>query len=221
MIQQNLLFHHTDPDTRVTSYEANPDACYSIVRFGKILGAIESQYGTAERDLVQTLLQFGFARIADLNQAFQGRTPKVNGHANGASDTASDGLIASEKQLNVVLARLIQAEIIETVQPESFRNPRDAYRTIETEMTRTGPGEKVTKIRNEQQLQIMERYRTFKEQGKTLKRQLDLTRGNVAKRRKLQNGRRRGTVIDDDDDDEAPPLNVREARDSVCHVVLC
>lgn len=202
MIQQNLLYHLTDSDSRGTSYEANPDACYTLVRSGKILEAIESQYGTAERDLVQTLLQLGFARIADLTQAFKGRAPKTNGHTNGSTDSSS-GLIDSESHLNAVLGRLIQAEIIETMRADSFRNPREVYREIEQEMTRTAPGEKTSKITMDQQAQIMSKYRTFKEQGKSLKRQLDITRGNPGKRRKLQNGH--GRHLDDGMGDA--PLN--------------
>lgn len=201
LIQQNLLYHNTDSDSRGTNYEANPDACYSLVRVGKILEAIESQYGTAERDLVQTLLQLGFARIADLTQAFKGRAPKANGHhTNGSSDAS--GLIDSESHLHAVLGRLIQAEIIETMRADSFRNPREVHREIEQEMTRTAPGEKTTKITGEQQGQIIAKYRTFKEQGKSLKRQLDITRGSTGKRRKLQNGT--GRHLDDDDFDGAP-----------------
>ncbi|OAA54892.1 RNA polymerase III Rpc82, C -terminal [Cordyceps fumosorosea ARSEF 2679] len=86
---------------------------------------------------------------------------------------------------------------------DSFRNPRDVFRDIEQEMTRTAPGEKTSKITVEQHGQIMSKYRTFKEQGKSLKRQLDLTRGTSGKRRKLQNGS--GRQLDDDLD--APPLN--------------
>ncbi|KAM3465405.1 hypothetical protein MY5147_004873 [Beauveria neobassiana] len=202
LVQQNLLFHHTDSDSRGTSYEANSDACYNLVRSGKILEAIESQYGTAERDLVQTLLQLGFARIADLTQAFKGRTSKTNGHTNGSTEMAS-GLIESESHLNAVLGRLIQAEIVETMRADSFRNPRDVHREIEQDVTRTGPGEKTSKITAEQYGQIRSKYRTFKEQGMSLKRQLDITRGASGKRRKLQNGK--GHQLDDEFD--APPLN--------------
>lgn len=212
MIQQNLLYHYTDSDGRGTSYEANPDACYCLVRFGKILEALESQYGTAERDLVQTILQLGFARIADLAQAFKGRASKTNGHTNGSTE-ANSGLIESETHLNAVLGRLIQAEIIETMRADSFRNPREVYREIEQEVTRTGPGEKISKMTNEQHGQIMSKYRTFKEQGKSLKRQLDITRGTVGKRRKLQNGR--GRHVDDDFD--ASFLNVRTLHVHLLH----
>ncbi|KAF4341740.1 DNA-directed RNA polymerase III subunit RPC3 [Fusarium beomiforme] len=187
MLVQNLLYHYTDPDTDVTSYQANADACYNLVRSGKILEVIENQYGVAERELAQTLMQLGHARIADLSQAFGSRAPKLNGHTNGEHNS-HDGLIKSESHLNSVLVRLIRAEIVETVRPESFRNPTDVYREIEDEVTKPRPGEKVTKGKTEAQREVIERSRTYRDQPKTLKRQLDMSGGPKPKRRRLLNG---------------------------------
>ncbi|OAA51485.1 DNA-directed RNA polymerase III subunit rpc3 [Metarhizium rileyi] len=187
LIQQNLIYHYTDPDTRSTSYEANPDACYNLVRAGKILEVINIQYGLAERDLVQTLMQLGYARVADLAHAFSARAPKTNGHTNGSHESLS-GLIESKDHLNSVLSRLIQAEILETVRPDSFRNPAEVYREIEADVTKTAPGEKASKNKIEQHMQIVERFKTFRDQGKVLKRQLDQISGPSTKRRRLQNG---------------------------------
>ncbi|KAF4466002.1 dna-directed rna polymerase iii subunit rpc3 [Fusarium albosuccineum] len=203
LIQQNLLYHHTDPDTDVTSYQANPDACYNLVRSGKILDIIENQYGTAERELVQTLMLLGHARIADLSHAFGSRAPRINGHTNGDHDSRN-GLIESESHLNYVLVRLIRAEIIETVRPDSFRNPQDVYREIENEVTQTRPGEKVTKTKGEAQRQIIDRIRTFRDQSTTLKRQLDQSGDFGTKRRKLTNGSAQNGHVQDHD---APRLN--------------
>lgn len=204
LIQQNLLYHHTDPDSGITSYEANPDACYSLVRSGKILEVINSQYGAAERDLVQTLMLLGYARIADLTHAFESRTRKVNGHTNG--HTESSELIESHDDLHVTLARLIQAEIIETVRPDSFRNPADILLDIELEVTRTGPGEKANKHKPELHEQIVDRFCRFREQTKLLKRQIDQSGGLAPKRRKLQNG---GKQNGHSHFDDMPDLNVR------------
>ncbi|KAF5003731.1 hypothetical protein FDECE_9739 [Fusarium decemcellulare] len=203
LIQQNLLYHHTDPDTDVTSYQANPDACYNLVRSGKILDIIENQYGTAERELVQTLMLLGHARITDLSHAFGSRAPRINGHTNGDHDSRN-GLIESESHLNYVLVRLIRAEIIETVRPDSFRNPQDVYREIENEVTQTRPGEKVTKTKGEAQRQIIDRIRTFRDQSTTLKRQLDQSGDFGTKRRKLTNGSAQNGHVQDHD---APRLN--------------
>ncbi|CAG7561482.1 unnamed protein product [Fusarium equiseti] len=201
LIQQNLLYHHTDPNTNVTSYQANADACYNLARSGKILYIIENQYGIAERELAQTLMQLGHARIADLSQAFGSRAPKVNGHTNGDHDS-HDGLIESEGHLNSVLVRLIRSEIVETVRPESFRNPQDAYREIEDDVTKPRPGEKVTKGKADAQREIIDRTRTWRDQPKTLKRQLDMSGGPKPKRRKLING-----ASQNGHDYDAPKLN--------------
>ncbi|PHH66442.1 hypothetical protein CDD81_7497 [Ophiocordyceps australis] len=187
LIQHSLLFYHVDLSSNVTTYEANLAACYNLVRSGKILEIIDSQYGTAERELVQTLMLLGYARIADLTHAFVSRTPRTNGFATDAGAPAS-GLIESENHLHLALSRLIQADILETVRPESFRNPTEIYRDIETSVTMTGPGEKASKNKTEQHIQIVERFRAFKEESKALKRHLDRTNGPVTKRRKLQNG---------------------------------
>lgn len=205
LIQHNLLFHHTDAHSSIASYEANPDACYNLARTGKILEVVDSQYGTAERELVQTLIQLGYARVADLTHAFSSRAPKTNGHANGSHEPGA-GLIESEDHLNVVLTRLIQAEILETVRPDSFRNPAEVYREIEADVTKTAPGEKATKSKGEQQQQIVDRFRSFRDQGKMLKRQLDHTNGPVTKKRKLQNGSSHVDAFDD-----VAQLNVRAA----------
>lgn len=148
----------------------------------------------------------GHVRIADLAQAFESRKPKVNGHSNGAIQSSS-GLIESEGELNHVLARLIQAEIVETVRPDSFRNPKDVYFEIERDVTKTRPGEKASsKNKAESQRLIAERMQQFRDQSTILKRQLDQRRGPVTKRRKLENGHDQNGHSDDFDD--APQLNV-------------
>lgn len=203
LIQQNLLYHYTDPDSRVTSYEANSDACYNLTRSGKILEVINNQYGTAERDLVQTLMQLGYAKIADLTHAFTSRAPKSNGHTNGSHESSS-GLIESKDHLNSALSRLIQAEILETVRPDSFRNPAEVYKEIEADVTKTAPGEKASKNKIEQHMQIVERFKAFRDQSKALKRQLDQFSGPATKRRRLQNG----SSHPGDPFDDTPDLNV-------------
>ncbi|EQL00504.1 DNA-directed RNA polymerase III subunit rpc3 [Ophiocordyceps sinensis CO18] len=207
LIQQNLLFYSTDSDTSATSYEANIDACYNLVRSGKILEVVESQHGRAGRDLVQTLLLLGCARVADLTHAFGSRAPNSNpnsnGHANGTHQSGS-GLIESEDHLHMVLTRLIQDEVVETVRPDSLRNPAEVYREIEAEVTKTAPGEKASRNKIEQHMHIVERYQAFRDQSRTLKRQLDKANGPVAKRMKLQNG---NAHADDPFADDLLPLN--------------
>lgn len=182
LIQENLLYHHTSPGSRGTRYEANPFACYNLVRYGKILEVVDCQYGPAERDVVQTLMLLGHVRIADLTQAFKSRFARTKGATNGTS-------VESEGSPHSALARLLQAEILETVRPDSFRNPIEVFREIEADITKTAPGEKAsTKNKAEQQRQIADRFRAFKDQSRVLKRQLDQSQGFISKRRKLHNG---------------------------------
>ena len=212
LFQQNLLYTRIDPETKITTtYDANPFACYSLIRSGKILETIDQQFGSAERELVQTLLQLGHARVNDLNHAFGSRDSYTNGRTNG-SQGHPNGLISSGDDLLLVLGRLIQADIVETVRPESFRNPVDIFHDIRQDVTKTAPGEKCTKTKTEQQEQILSRWRTFREQGKTIKRQLDQTRGASAKRRKLQNGRATNDGIDEE---TVPQLSVSSLSSGV------
>lgn len=210
LFQQNLLYTRIDNESRTTHYEASPDACYNLVRAGKILEFVERQFGTSERDLVQTLLQLGHAKINDLSQAFSARNPFVNGGDHGSNGT-TNGLIASEDGLLIGLGRLIQAGIVETVRPDSFRNPVDVFHEIRNEATRSLPGMKNTKSKTEQQQQILGNWRKYREQTKTVKRQLDQSRGAAPKRRRLANGKAANGGLDDDEDD-VPNLNVRLDR---------
>ncbi|KFA61126.1 hypothetical protein S40285_02192 [Stachybotrys chlorohalonatus IBT 40285] len=218
LVQQNLLFHRTDPDSRITSYEANTNACYNLLRFGRILEVVESQYGSLERELVQTLMGLGHAKVHDLSQAFESRNTDTSGGLNGTHD-ASSGRIESEAQLSLVLARLIQAEIVETVRPDSFRNPSDVLHEIERDVMATGPGEKSTKNKAEHQRQIMERYRQFCDQKTILKRQLDAGRGPV-KRRKLENGHSHHDPFDEEDVPRLNPNVVVRINHEKCLVEL-
>ncbi|KAK7228983.1 hypothetical protein V2G26_001153 [Clonostachys chloroleuca] len=202
LFHQNLLYARTEPGSKTTTYEANPDACYNLIRSGKILEVLEQRFGAAERDLVQTLMLLGHARIQDLGQAFSTRAPQANGETNGSHSM----LIGSESRLRSVLARLLQAEIVEAVRADTFRNPAEVLDEYKQEMAKASPGDRISnkdKIVNDEK--AAERYIAFRDNGKAIKRQLDQTRGSYAKRRKLQNGH--STNGDHIDDDDAPHLN--------------
>lgn len=211
LFQQNLLYTRTDPDSKITTYEANPDACYNLVRSGKILDVIDRQFGPSERDLVQTLLHLGHARIHDLTEAFTSRAHKANGNSNGF------GAIEGGNHFQHVLARLIQAEIIDTVRQDTFRNPGEVYQEIKDDVTKTAPGERTSsRDKDEHNERIADRYRSHRDQSKALKRQLDMSRGSNPKRRRLQNGRATKGDPFDDNEENAPQFNVRPFTPCVC-----
>ncbi|KAK5635271.1 hypothetical protein RRF57_010983 [Xylaria bambusicola] len=66
VIQHNLIFYQTDRETAVTTYEANPQAAYHLVRVGKVLDVIGRNYGVTARNLVNDLLMLGNVEIAEL-----------------------------------------------------------------------------------------------------------------------------------------------------------
>lgn len=159
--------------------------------------------------MVQTLLQLGHAKIHDLSQAFSARNPFANGGDHGANG-ASNGLIASEDELLIGLGNLIQAGFVETIRPDSFRNPVDVFHEIRNEATKSTPGDRVTKTKPEQQDQVLNNWRKYREQNKTVKRQLDQSRGSAPKKRKLANGEASNGVFEEEDN--IPNLNVRLDR---------
>jgi DNA-directed RNA polymerase III subunit RPC3 len=70
LVQQNLIYYHTDTPTGVTHYEANYNTAYALVRSGKILSFVEARYGTLARELVHGVLLLGHTKISDLFQAY-------------------------------------------------------------------------------------------------------------------------------------------------------
>ena len=175
---------------------------------------VERQFGSPERDLVQSLLQLGHAQVHDLSHAFASRNPRTNGKSNG-NHLLSEGKIVTEKDLLLVLARLIQADIVEIARPASFRNPVDVYHEIEQDVMKPAPGEKVTKQKVEHQHMIEKLWRSYRDQGQSVKRQLDQSRGSAGKRRKLQNGK----VANGDNSVESVPqldVSIIQLSSDVC-----
>ncbi|KAI0456011.1 RNA polymerase III subunit RPC82 [Xylaria acuta] len=66
VIQHNLVFYQTDHETANTTYEANPQAAYHLVRVGKILDVIDRKYGPMAKNTVNDLLMLGHVEIAEL-----------------------------------------------------------------------------------------------------------------------------------------------------------
>ncbi|OLN86212.1 DNA-directed RNA polymerase III subunit RPC3 [Colletotrichum chlorophyti] len=215
LVQQNLVYHETDEKKTIGTYEANPDGCYNLIRAGKIIEMVGTEYGPAEQEVVQIIMQLGHARVSDLMQAFEGRdgpgingNHAINGHINGGNSKSrvnGHASAQSSHNLHTILNRLVAAEIVDQVGPKTFRNPEDVYREIEEEVTKTAPGERTT-ARNKELMQqeIAKRLREAREESKKLKRQLGRGAMFPTKRRKLANGN--GARQSSEWDDEVPEL---------------
>ncbi|KAI0190327.1 RNA polymerase III subunit RPC82 [Astrocystis sublimbata] len=66
VVQHNLVFYQTDHDTGNTTYQANPQAAYHLVRVGKTLDVIDRRYGPMAKNIASDLLMLGHAEIFEL-----------------------------------------------------------------------------------------------------------------------------------------------------------
>lgn len=205
LVQQNLVYHYHDPDSKVTYYEANADAAYSLVRSGKILRILKSRYGNLAEDVVQNLLLLGHTRVGDLQDAYSSKAPKtqVNGHTNGETTNGVNGDYKKDQkptqsQLNYAMCQLLEAGFIEPVTEGMFRSPADTYNLIEKEILQTkfGGGTKGVKQKEELKSSIRSRLSDLRDDGKDWRPYCTGYKGAASsraqfgmdKRRKLDNG---------------------------------
>lgn len=147
LIQQSVVYHHTDEDSNATHYEANADVAYNLIRTGKILETVHDCYGQAAKSIVHDVLVLGHVKVTDLIDTYeekQGRPNGVNGHtSNGTGHENGDDPFQSddeEESLSVAnrvyknVGYLLAHDILEVVVPTMFRSPQDDKTTIEQEV---------------------------------------------------------------------------------------
>ncbi|KAI1084370.1 RNA polymerase III subunit RPC82-domain-containing protein [Whalleya microplaca] len=217
LIQLNLIFHHTDQDSTISYYEANPNAAYNLVRTGKILDMVRTKYGQHANTLVHDVLILGHIRISDLIEAYRDRHREqqetVNGesshshsHMNGNGNSNGNGIngangangFTSEdeesdptEQAYESLAQLIAVGILETVSSTMFQSSQDQRSAVEQEVMKDYPnGVRGTKQTNEFDKQVREELRKIQTEQTRLKRRLEyeFMYELGSKRRKLTNG---------------------------------
>jgi DNA-directed RNA polymerase III subunit RPC3 len=202
LIQQNLLYFHTDSDTRTTTYEANPGPAYDLVRTGKILEMIETSYGAAVKDVMQSLFILGQTRIEDLKAAYEDRMRKqdeatklnedeVMFESDEVATAASKPAlpVPSIKKLNTILCRLVETGLVEVVHVQTFVSPEDIISDVSDRVLRNKfpGGVKGAKGKLEFDEAVATELRKIRRESTTLKRKLEES-GSAAKRRKLLNG---------------------------------
>ncbi|KAI4593742.1 RNA polymerase III subunit C82 [Pestalotiopsis sp. 9143b] len=219
LIQQNLIFHHTLPDTDVTHYEANVEEAYNIVRIGKILDAVHRGYGQLAKELVHRVLVNGHIRMDSLTKhksagLANGET-RTNGHTNGAASESStteheDG--DQSQQTFDTIAHLIAVGILEPLNLDLLQPPDDLRAEIESDVMREYPtGLRGTKQKNDYNAKCAQIFRERTEVSKDLRRSLERDYLSApAKRRKLENGY---SALDRDSIIEASILAQKTVRD--------
>lgn len=203
------------------------------MRAGKIIQIVEDRFGEGAGQAVSNLLQFGHARVGDLEDAY-----RFNSKSSGAVDSVAEHIngedivngvhrpqnrkITSRTQLHSVLYQLLKCGFLARVNRRTYLNPADASNEAEVVVMREQfPDGKVTGPKASA---------AFKNAANTLKRkwrdEADKTTAGVkrgapggsngygpsAKRVKTNGGMANGVGrYGDDDDDEAVYLEVLTA----------
>ncbi|KAI1381097.1 RNA polymerase III subunit RPC82-domain-containing protein [Hypoxylon crocopeplum] len=215
LIQLNLIFHHTDQDSGVTYYQANPKAAYNLVRIGKILDMVRTKYGSHAHTLVHEVFMHGHAKIGDLVNTLKdghdarGETVNgsshnghnhVNGNGNVNGNSVGNGMIDLEiededpdleGQAYDSLAQLIAVGILEPLTPTMYQSPQDLKTAIEQEFLADYPtGIRGSKQTNEFDKSVRDKLRQIQGENARLKRKLEyeFMFDFSSKRRKLTNG---------------------------------
>ena len=126
-------------DHGLTTYEASPEAAYSIVRSGKYLRIVEARVGKTAGDIIMYLLAFGHCSVGDYVQAnrpSEGRNtsksgassdlttqtspvkpmPKIRG--DGVEDVTFDSIYSSFHEL-------LKLDLVSRVNASHFRSAAD------------------------------------------------------------------------------------------------
>lgn len=216
LIQLNLVFHNTDPDSGVIHYEANSYAAYNLTRTGKILDMVRNKYGNHANTLVHEVLVQGHSKISDLVKAFQNRHNEQHGGTNGISQNGTshnghsningngatngtsdlemgdeDEDVDLEAQAYDNLAQLIAAGILEPVTRIAYQSPQDLRSTVEQEFLANYPtGIRGSKQTSEFERSVRDKLREIQGESTRLKKKLEIEFMSElsSKRRKLTNG---------------------------------
>ncbi|RAL61569.1 hypothetical protein DID88_009608 [Monilinia fructigena] len=126
LVRQNLVYHNSE-ERGDTTYEANIDAAYALVRSGKILEIVGERFGSIATDVMEQLVLLGHAKISDiiaeLNKNHEvhanGNGNGINGATNGnGTHSYSSGTI--EQHINSTIATIA---VEKTLLQDSYGGP--------------------------------------------------------------------------------------------------
>lgn len=212
LLQNNLLYYQVESGHSI--YTANPDAAYNLIRTGKIMDMVGTVYGERDKEVMQNLLSMGHIKVEHLREAYQAKLKQAappstaaNGHTNGHTDDDDDnddpfadpnqpkdqkpdlktGLhIRSLQELDEVLARLIQAELVCCVTETSFHSWEDTVK-LEEDKIRTSEfpnGVRGGKGKEDFDNRVSKRLREVRDEPLSLKDKVE-AKTQLNKRRKL------------------------------------
>ncbi|KAK4166778.1 DNA-directed RNA polymerase III subunit RPC3 [Cladorrhinum sp. PSN259] len=220
--QYNLIYWYISAGGQHAFYEANYKNAYSLLRAGKILEMMETK--APQKDIMQNLLLSGYTRIGDLVAAYQEKIDldnKAKAEAFDPETYKSSLVIRSTTQLNSAICRLVEAELVDLVNPYSFQTADDILEKAKKEVTdkHFSSGIRGTKAKLEFDEKLSERLREIRSESTSLKRKLEQN-GSGTKRRKLQGGGMANGSLEDESDPQLDPKLVIRVNYEKCMVDL-
>jgi DNA-directed RNA polymerase III subunit RPC3 len=190
LVQHNLLFHYVDPASRAAAYEAKAFSAYALLRIGKFLDVVEEslgQNGPEGREVIESILLLGQARIRDLREVYRGRIRQQNDPGSdgnvqqlptpymaSATSTPKRTLVRSLEHLTSILAALAEADFLEVVNCQSFQSGQDIYRDTEKRLiaTKFPGGARGSKQKEELRSKLYDSFEDTRRRNRDLKREL-------------------------------------------------
>ena len=130
LVQENLVLWYTSAEDGSTSYEANQNTCYSLLRSGKYLTIVEDRLEEPAFKMVSDLIAQGYTSVGALIQTHlfsdDGPLPKKS-LANGFKSADAEVRLRAEREdrsfdsLQGTLCDLIQAGVIQLAHESDFR----------------------------------------------------------------------------------------------------
>jgi DNA-directed RNA polymerase III subunit RPC3 len=136
LIQLRLVYHHTTPDGQST-YQANTDNAYNLMRTGKLVALVERSMGSAAATVMEHLAVLGYATADELEANVCGDSkfdpaeadagpPQTNGHT--TTDTRKDS--DRRNRFRAALADLVDEKYIVAVRDAHFQSVFDARQDV-------------------------------------------------------------------------------------------
>ncbi|KAA8573596.1 hypothetical protein EYC84_005179 [Monilinia fructicola] len=142
LVRQNLVYHNSE-ERGDTTYEANIDAAYALVRSGKILEIVGEQFGSVATDVMEQLVLLGHAKISDIiSELNKSHEAHANGNGNGINGATNGNGAHSypSGHLNSALIQLLEEGFIQPVGQNMFRSPTDNYNAVEKSLLQDSYG---------------------------------------------------------------------------------
>ncbi|KAB8303786.1 hypothetical protein EYC80_005164 [Monilinia laxa] len=133
LVRQNLVYHNSE-ERGDTTYEANIDTAYALVRSGKILEIVGERFGSVATDVMEQLVLLGHAKISDIiAELSKSHEAHTNGNGSGMNGATNGNGTHSYPpgQLNSTLIQLLEEGFIQPVGQNMFRSPTDSYNAVE------------------------------------------------------------------------------------------